>query len=46
MKIKLIIYRFFTGKKLSRSFSEKEIAVGQEALRNESKVVRGDEDCG
>lgn len=29
-----------TGKKLLRSFSEKEIVVGEEALRNKSKVLK------
>lgn len=38
--MKIIYLSVFTGKKLSRSFSEKEIVVGEEALRNESKVVK------
>jgi len=37
----IIIYlSVFTGKKLSSSFSEKEIVVAEEALRNGSKVVK------
>lgn len=35
MKMKIIYLPVFTGKTLSRSFSEKEIVVGEEALRNE-----------
>lgn len=38
--MKIVCLSFLTGKKLSRSFSEKETVVGEEALRNESKVVK------
>lgn len=36
----IVCLSFLTGKKLPRSFSEKETVVGEEALRNESKVVK------
>lgn len=38
--MKIVCLSFLTGKKLPRSFSEKETVVGEEALRNESKVVK------
>ena len=38
--MKIIYLSVFTGKKLSGSFSEKKIVVGEEALRNEPKVVK------
>lgn len=38
--MKIICLSVLTGKKLSRSFSEKEIVVGEEALKNDSKVLK------
>lgn len=38
--MKIVCLSFLTGKKLSKSFSEKETVVGEEALRNESKVMK------